>query len=145
MNISEKTALKSYTLDQLEKLRSVNFSIIGENKILAYFAFELQVKSESKLSRQNMINLLGTDIPKQVVSKATKVARYVKENKSYLYNGASIVLSENDFYATGERPPIRDVMVTYGHIAKHESEAKKSKDRMYLKLLKLKTEKNNDI
>jgi len=124
MSIKSITELKKETLEELEKIRSLNFTAVSQNNILALFAFNILLASPN-MSRAKLVGILGEDIPKQVVAKAKKVVKYIKEDVSYSHSGQDIYLKATDFQPTNGAEPIRSVLKTYGHIERHEAFIKK--------------------
>ena len=120
ISILKIVALKSEVAEELEKIRSSNFSIIGENKVLAYYSFRALMASNLILKKAQASMALGQNIPKQVYSKAKKVAEYVINATPYEHEGEKIVLKESDFSTEASQNNGRDVMQTYGHIAASE-------------------------
>ena len=120
ISIVEIVALKSEVAEELEKIRSSNFSIIGENKVLAYYSFRALMASNLILKKAQASKALGQSIPKQVYSKAKKVAEYVINATPYEHEGKKTVLNESDFSTETTNGDGRDVMQTYGHIAASE-------------------------
>ena len=120
MSIIEIAKLKNEAEFELQKIRSSNFSIVGENKVLAYYSFLALMASDLILKKKQASLILGQDIPKQVYSKAKKVALYVRDEKTYEHDGKKILLSNEDFSSSAKSPAKRDVLQTYGHIAAYE-------------------------
>ena len=88
--------------------------------MLAYYSFCALMESNLILKKAQASKALGQNIPKQVYSKAKKVAEYVINATPYEHEGEKVVLTERDFSTEASQNNGRDVMQTYGHIAASE-------------------------